>query len=287
MNNEVRTVPPVPSEFAASKFRWNWHERVARGVRRGHTLVISDHGMGKTYTGRIIAGDTGLPMWYVSASYGLERSVLEGQYFPDTDQHGIRLVATDGIVSSAVLADGLLVIDEFFRLPGEVQSCLFAAMDAHRGDYTIAYRGATIRVGEHFRVLGFTNPPSPMYPEVEIADRALLSRFSTVINVPFPDGKEWARFMAHLKFPKEHLIRTINFLLRVRLAFQKGDIDNFVSPRDVVFFNDAITAGLSIDDAFADSIVGKFGARFEEAIRGFWVLNAGKVNPELENVDPQ
>src|SRR5439155_656704 len=101
-----------------------------------------------------------------------------------------------------------------------------------------------------------------------IADRALLSRFGTVIRVKFPADRELARYMAHLNFPKQQLVQTINFTVKVRQAYEKGDLDNFLSPRDLGFFAGALNDGMAVADAFDDVIVGKFAERYEEAVRG-------------------
>lgn len=275
--SKVIAVPPVPTDgFKPSKFRWSWYPRVLRAIKAGHTLVISDHGLGKTYTGRIIAQELACPMYYVSAGYGLERSTFEGQFLPYQGEEGVALQAVDGYVTAAIIEStrnvngALLVIDELFRAPGETQSALMAAMDSHRGDYTITYRGQTITVGEKFRVLAFTNDVSPMYPEVEVADRAVLSRFETVMRLKFPDAKELARFMAHVQFPEASVVKTIQFTMKVRDAFNKGELDNFISPRDLVFLGKALRSGTPPQEALEDTIFGKFAREKEEALLAFW-----------------
>ena len=53
---EVVSIKSIPlDDWSPSKFRWGFHPRVERGVKRGHTLVESDHGLGKTYEGMILA----------------------------------------------------------------------------------------------------------------------------------------------------------------------------------------------------------------------------------------
>lgn len=272
-------------EFLPGKFKWNWYDRVESHVKRTHTLLISEHGIGKTYTLRSIASTMKRPFYYVSASFGLERAALEGQYIPVYYDGHIGLEPMDGIVASAARNEqgALLMIDEFFRLPGDIQSVLFAAMDAHRGDMTIAYRGETVRVPEGFRMVAATNPPSPMYPEVEIADRALLSRFGAVIRLQYPDGKELARYMSAIAFPRDRVVQTIHFAIRVKAAYDKGDLDNFVSPRDLLFFGQALSAGLDHVEALEDTVVGKFHDRYHEAIRGFYKMQGkGIEEGELE-----
>jgi len=294
---DVRTVAPLSTEFKPSNFQWDWYSRFARSVKRSHTLLISDHGIGKTYAARTVAAELNVPVWYVSASHGLERSHLEGHYrpapageptkvqAPDDSWHvvqpGVQLEAWDGIVASAVQnkEGALLVIDEFFRLPGDVRSTLFAAMDTHGGDYTIAYRGHTFSVHPNFRVVGCTNPPSPLYPEVEVADRALLSRFGSVLRLPFPTDKEIARFMKHIGFPRDYVVRVVQFVRQIKQAYDKGDLDNFVSPRDVVFVAQALTAGLTLDESLEDSLYGKFSDRYREALSGLWAsISKGATN---------
>ena len=276
--SSVIAVPPVPVDgFKPSKFRWSWYPRVLRSIKAGHTLIISDHGFGKTYTARIIAQELACPMYYVSAGYGLERSTFEGQFLPyQSENGGVALQAVDGYVTAAILESArnpngaLLVIDEFFRAPGETQSALMAAMDSHRGDYTITYRGETVTVGEKFRVLACTNDVSPMYPEVEVADRAVLSRFASVVRLKYPDAKELARFMAHAQFPERHVVPTIQFAMKVRAAFDKGELDNFISPRDLVFLGKALRSGVTVQEALEDTIFGKFARDKEEALLAFW-----------------
>jgi MoxR-like ATPase len=283
--SDLRTVPPISEEFVPGTFRWKWYDRVKQHVARTHVLLIAEHGVGKTYTLRSIAAERGRPFWYVSASFGLERASLEGQYLPVYHDGHIGLEPMDGIVASAAAAGGDLMIDEFFRLPQDTQSNLFACMDAHRSSMSIAYRGGNIQVPESFRVIGATNPPSPMYPEVEIADRALLSRFGAVIRLPYPDGKELARYLKAVEFPRDRVVQTIHFAVRVKASFDKGDLDNFVSPRDLLFFGAALSAGMDHEQALEDTVVGKFHDRYHEAIRGFYRMQGkGAEGETMEEI---
>jgi len=68
-------------------------------------------------------------------------------------------------------------------------------------------------------------------------------------------------------------VQTINFTVKVRQAYEKGDLDNFLSPRDLGFFAGALNDSVPVADAFEDVIVGKFAERYEEAVRGFWKMH--------------
>ncbi len=315
---DVVTMPPSfdPARgiFVPSDFEWEWTARLERAILRTHTLAIADHGIGKTITIFKLAKKHNARVWYFTASYGLERGVLEGQHFPKPNGHPISvqdpdghwhvisppvsLQAVDGFITSAIEAGrhgekAWLVVDEFFFLAKDVEPNLFAAMDTHQGIYSIAYRGGSVRVGPEFRVIGSTNAPSPMYPEAETSNRALLSRFGAIILIPFPSKTELGRYLGFLArgLPKElqkvigdNAPRLVRFCLQVRQAQEKGELDNFVSPRDLTHFVNAVSAvGIPksgneqsvIEEALDETVFPKFAPRYIPGVKDFWKLAAG------------
>ncbi len=161
--------------------------KLARGTSQGTVpravLFEGPPGVGKTSMARIIASETGIPMVYVPVEN------IVSKYYGESAQNMAQIFDISARYDRAIL-----FLDEIDSLAGSREGGLFEAtrrilsvllrkidgLDSHEGILTI---GATNRAQD--------------------LDRALLSRFDTIISFPLPNASERAsifrRYARHLE----------------------------------------------------------------------------------------
>lgn len=160
--------------------------RATRGVEEGSVpraaLFEGPPGVGKTTMARIIAAETGIPLVYVPIENILSK------YYGESAQNMAAIFD-----AAALFERVILFLDEIDSLAGSREEGLF---EATRRILSVLLRkidGFDSRDG--VLTIGATNRASDL-------DRALLSRFDTIISFPLPDLNERAtifrRYAGHL-----------------------------------------------------------------------------------------
>lgn len=269
-DGDVYLTPPVEVPPLGG-WRWAWEREAEDALRVTHVLLIGGYGLGKSVFAARSARTAGRPVYMVSCSYGVERDTLEGAYRPRPGESGVNLIAVDGIVTSALATGGYLLIEEISRLPGDLVGRLLAALNTHRGTFDVSYRGGSVTVHPEFRCIATANPPTRDY-RTDRLDSALLSRFA-VVEVSFPKIDELLGFLGHIGLPVEYRESLANFARDVHKKYTSGELDHYVSPREMVQFARLLAAGVPERRAFELAISSKFGIGAPKAAQvraGLW-----------------
>lgn len=276
---EVSTIPPITRPVDLGTFRWGFEANADALLSAGkHVLLLGGHGLGKSLFARRWAVEHSRPVWIVTASAGVERDTLEGQYLPTVNGHGVSIRAVDGILTSAIREGGLLMLEEGTGMMPDIQLRFLSALNSHVGEFDVSYRGAAVPVHPEFVCIMTGNPPGKNYRGTDRLNSALLSRFA-VVEIPFPTLEETLAYLSAIGSPEELREPLARLAVQVWQTFDKGQVNNYVSPRELSLYLGALRSRVPDDIAFRSCILNKFDATQRPAILHTW----GMLRPSLEN----
>lgn len=226
-------------------------------------LLIGETGVGKTSAIRHIAAKT---------NHGLRRVNVNGSMTAE-DFVGQLLVNAkgtywkDGVLTEAMRNGYWLVIDEINAASAEILFVLHSLLDDDRYIVLTEHpEREIVRPHEDFRIFATMNPPE-RYAGTKEMNKALLSRFPVTLTVEIPPEEVEYGILSHAArdLDSKKLIQLQEFTNEVRAAYQKEEMDVFMSPRDTAHIVRVFKHTKSMEDAIRMTLVPR-GTRAEQKV---------------------
>ena len=259
--------------------------RVSLGRDPVNAMLVGPPGTGKTYTVKKFAEETQLPYYYIPSDPNLmsiEQLLGRKEIMPDGSSKWF-----DGTIIKALKHGGILHIDEWSLLPGEIQTRFHELLDANRRMSLAQLTGEMVKAHPDLFLVTSFNPVELGTENANPIPHSVWTRFKgTVVDYP---GKadEMAIIKKQVGFtddefkpPKnefsepegvyadsvERFMRVIHDLRR------KGDeIDKVPSIREAIDFGWELKFGTDPIEAIHDALTGKYigedRAKIEGAVR--------------------
>ena len=170
-----------------------------------------------------------------------------------------------------------LLMDEINASSPETLFILHSLLDDDRSIQLKENRGEIIEPHKDFRFFASMNPN---YSGTKELNKALLSRFPTIIDFDFPDTDNEKKIIRiHTDFPDEKKMDAyIKLSNELRYAYKAGVINFVFSTRELISFCRLLTNGMSEKDAFNYSVLYKCNHDERDV-----VLSIAKLFIECEN----
>lgn len=214
----------VPGE---SKIIGNLHELeyIAQGVKNNHAvLLIGETGTGKTSFIRHLANLTNNNFMRLNLNGGTTTDELVGHYVVDGKESGMRWV--DGKLTEAMRHGGWLLLDELNAGLPEVLFVLQSVLDDDKFLVLSEKDGEVIHAHPEFRLFATMNP-SLEYAGTRDLNKALLSRFVSVIQTQYPDAPHEIEI---IKMYNPHLTaEDLSLMVRIAEDMRKGKKENSIT----------------------------------------------------------
>jgi cobaltochelatase CobS len=211
-------------------------ETIAHGIQQNvPVLLIGETGVGKTSAIRYIASKCNVPLRRLNLNGSTTVDEFVGKVMLDKD--GTYWV--DGILIDAMRRGHWLVVDEINAALPEILFVLQSLLDDDRYVVLAESDGEVVRPHANFRLFATMNPSDGGYTGTKELNKALLSRFSIVLNVEWPTAAEEKKIVDK-RYPnrkivtKEKLATMVKFANDMRGAYAKGSQDFVLSPRDLL-----------------------------------------------------
>ena len=160
----------------------------------------------------------------------------------------------------------------------DIQLRFLSALNSHVGEFDVSYRGAAIPVHPDFVCIMTGNPPGKNYRGTDRLNSALLSRFA-IVELPFPTLEEMLGYLVAIGSPEELREPLAHLAVQVWQAFDKGQVSNYVSPRELSLYLGALSSKVPDEVAFRSCVLNKFESAQRVAILQTW----GMLKPSQEN----
>lgn len=245
-------------------------------------LLIGETGVGKTAAVRHVAARTRNSLRRVNVNGSTTAEDFVGQLM--VNEKGTYW--SDGILTDALRNGYWLVIDEINAASAEVLFVLHSLLD---DDRYIVLTGKpdkeVVRAHPNFRIFATMNPPE-RYAGTKDMNKAMLSRFAVTIEVSLPPSSvELDVIAGKSKFLTEKgKAQMKNFLEEVRGAYEKEELDLFVSPRDVRSIVTMLDFTGSMSTAIARTVLPRGTKSEQKAVKDLVRLHfaAPKESPKAE-----
>lgn len=162
----------------------------------------------------------------------------------------------DGILINAMRRGMWLLLDEINAATPEVLFALHSLLDDDRQILISEWRGEIVKPHADFRFFASMNPN---YSGTKELNKALLSRFPTIINFDFPNlEREVEIIKIHTDFKDQKKLENyIKMAHELRFAYRSRNINSICSTRELIAFCQFLDSGLSEEDSFNFSILNK------------------------------
>lgn len=193
-------------------------------------LLIGETGVGKTAGVRHIAHKTNNSLRRVNVNGSMTAEDFVGQIL--VNEKGTYW--KDGVLTECMRKGYWIVIDEINSASAEILFVLHSLLDDDRYIVLTDHPDREIvRAHPDFRIFATMNPPE-RYTGTKELNKALLSRFGITLQVPIPPPSIEFGVLSGAKtlLGEEETIRLANFIQELRQAYNKEEMEVFISPRD-------------------------------------------------------
>jgi MoxR-like ATPase len=245
-----------------------------------NVMLQGPPGTGKTYAVKKFAEETQLPYYFVPADPNvMSTDELLGYKEIATDSQGrTQTLWHDGTITKAARNGGILHIDEFSLLDGEIQARLHELFDAQRRLSLEGITSETIKAHPDLFVVVTLNPPEHARHAKPVS-QPLMSRFDAVV-MGYPPLRHEVRILQRrlelspdeLEPPLtddrydaatgkygEDVTRFMHVVHRLRSPEGEDETVEYVpSLREALRFTDLVTKGMDTNTAVHWALLGKY-----------------------------
>lgn len=225
-------------------------------------LLIGETGTGKTTVVREMAKEKGKVLIRISVNGSMGVEEILGKWLVNAGT----TVWQDGILTMALREGHWVVMDEINAALPEILFVLHSLLDDDRKIFLPEKDNEIVYPHADFRFFATMNPPEE-YAGTKDMNKALLSRFTAVLNVDVLDPISEGTLLQQ----KGADVKTASILLHIAGALRekkkKDMIFYFCSTRDLVQCVNLMGHGLKIGDAVKGSIVNKMTAKEFEIVK--------------------
>lgn len=227
--SQAEATPYIP-ELMPYKEHGKVLETIAFAVQENMpVLLIGETGVGKTAAIRHIAGRTKQSLRRVNINGSMTAEDFVGQML--VNEKGTYW--KDGVLTECMRNGYWIVLDEINAASAEILFVLHSLLDDDKYIVLTDHpEREIVKAHPNFRIFATMNPPE-RYAGTKELNKALLSRFGITIQVPIPPPAIEFGILSGAKValgadePKLH-----SFVNELRAAYNKEELDVFVSPRD-------------------------------------------------------
>lgn len=193
-------------------------------------LLIGETGVGKTAAVRYIAAKTNNSLRRVNINGSMTAEDFVGQLL--VNEKGTYW--KDGVLIEAMRKGYWIVIDEINAASAEILFVLHSLLDDDRYVVLTDHPNREIvQAHPNFRVFATMNPPE-RYAGTKELNKALMSRFALTLTVPIPPPSiEYGVLSGAEDVLGDDSKKLRSFVDELRAAYNKEELEVFVSPRDV------------------------------------------------------
>lgn len=195
------------------------------------TLLIGETGVGKTSAIRHLAAKLNTPLRRVNVNGSMTAEDFVGQLLVN-DQG---TYWKDGVLTEAMRNGWWIVIDEINAASAEILFALHSLLDDDRYIVLTDHpQREVVKAHPDFRLFATMNPPE-RYAGTKELNKALLSRFGMVLEVPIPPPSiEYGDISgAKTILGDAKTSQLMNFVQELRASYEKDELEVFVSSRDI------------------------------------------------------
>lgn len=219
------------------------HRFILKGMLSGHTYIYGETGLGKSEVVRNFCSILAIPFYVVNMHGDTSHHALLGH----SSLVSGSLVFNKGLALQAMECGGVLVLEELDQ--AKPDKLIVLNRIAAEGMYTVPETGETIKAHPDFRIVATANTfgsgdSSGFYSGAKSQNKAFLNRFSTIVEVGFPEI-DLLRKIILFRYPKidlklvplilqftynlrEDLQETVNTVFGIRSLF--NFIDKLCDP---------------------------------------------------------
>lgn len=229
-------IKPTKGQFVPTLLPYTDHDKLLETIAYGiqmniPVLLIGETGVGKTAAVRHLAAKTNNDLRRVNVNGSMTAEDFVGQLLVDKSGTYWK----DGVLIECMRNGYWLVIDEINAASAEILFVLHSLLDDDR--YVVLTdhpQREIVKAHEDFRIFATMNPPE-RYSGTKEMNKALLSRFGMTLTVPLPpEDIEYGDIADAVKtLDKDELKGLKKFVTEMRNAYNKEEMEVFVSPRDI------------------------------------------------------
>lgn len=228
-------------------------ERLALGIRENfHILLQGETGVGKTSAFRYLANKTNTPFRRMNLNGSTTVDEFVGKVM--LNKEGTYWL--DGELIDAMRKGHWILVDEVNAGLPEILFVLQSLLDDDGFVVLSEKDGEVVRPHPDFRIFATMNP-SDTYAGTKEMNKALLSRFTMVIDVDFPKKAQEVKMLKdRTKCDDETINKVVEFAHTLRASYKRGDIDYIMSPRDLISLL-TVHEHMPLDESAEVTIFGK------------------------------
>jgi len=173
----------------------------------------------------------------------------------------------DGVLITAMKLGYWIVFDEINSALPEILFTLHSLLDDERAVRLAEKDNEYVKAHKNFRFFATMNPPDE-YAGTKEMNKALLSRFNTVINIDIPDeGTESTLIQEQTEITPSQATKLVMMATQLREAKKKEDIFYYCSTRDLVHAGKLLRKKIPIKHAVLFAILNKMGEQEQTVVK--------------------
>lgn len=263
-------------------------ESIAYSIKENiPTLLIGETGVGKTSAVRYLAAVTNNNLRRVNVNGSMTAEDFVGQLLVNKEGTYWK----DGVLTECLRNGYWIVIDEINAASSEILFVLHSLLDDDR--YVVLTdhpERELVKAHPNFRIFATMNPPE-RYSGTKEMNKALLSRFPMTLTVPLPPDSIEYSTISHADgiLSETELKGFKKFVAEMRNAYNKEEMEVFISPRDLASIMKVYLFTGNLIEAVEKTIMPRGSKSEQKAIMDAARLNlsvkAG-ASPKEEAVEP-
>lgn len=233
-------------------------------------LLIGETGLGKTTIIREMANENGKNLVRVSLNGSTSIEEILGKWLA---KEGTTFWQ-DGVLIEAMKKGDWIVFDEINAALPEVLFVLHSLLDDDR-KVTIIEKNNEVEVPHpDFRFFATMNPTEE-YAGTKEVNKALMSRFTAVINIEVPSAEVEVNIMKDKGIDSVVATQLVELAGKLRKKKADDEIYYFCSTRDLIHAGTLIGQGIPFEDATFSSIFGKMSKQERDFLGGLVKFKSG------------
>ena len=271
-------VKQAESPFVPTSGEYKEHrailETIAYAIRENlPVLLVGETGVGKTSAIRYLASKTKTSLRRVNVNGSMTAEDFVGQLL--VNEKGTYW--KDGVLTEAMREGYWIVVDEINAASAEILFVLHSLLDDDRYIVLTDHpQREIVKAHPDFRIFATMNPPE-RYAGTKEMNKALASRFALTLTVPIPPPSvEYGVISSATAVLGEGKTTKLKaFVDEMRKAYDKEEIEVFVSPRDIRHIVQLYLFTASLPKAIELTISGRGTEAEKKAIEKLSTLHFG------------
>lgn len=225
-------------------------------------LLIGETGTGKTTIIREVAKERGKHLVRISVNGSMGVEEILGKWLVNKGT----TVWQDGVLTMSMREGHWVVMDEINAALPEILFVLHSLLDDERKIILPEKDNEIVAPHADFRFFATMNPPEE-YAGTKDMNKALLSRFTAVINVDVLNDVMEVKLLVQKGATEATALKLVRLAQKLREHKRKDNIFYFCSTRDLVQCVHLLGYGLKLEDAVKGAIANKMSPKEFEVVK--------------------